>query len=77
MQAPGLWVVNGASSPEIDEFIEAFKQMSTVVKFANTTLASGDLAGARKNYVEALTLFRILNNDKGVGIVNNNLVWEV
>ena len=66
-------MVNGSSSPEIEEFVSVFNQMSTVVKFANTTLASGDLAAAKKNNVEALTLFTMLENEKGVAIVNNNL----
>ena len=73
LQAPGKWVVNGASSLEIEEFSNAFKSLPAVVKFANYALARGDLAGGRKSYVEALTLFTVLENDKGMGIVNNNL----
>ena len=52
---------------------KAFESMSTVVKFANTIVASGDVTAARIIYVEALMLFTKLGNDRGVGIVNNNL----
>lgn len=66
-------MVNDTSSPEVEELMKAFESMSTVVKFANTTLASGDIAAAKGIYVEALTLFTKLGNDRGVSIVNNNL----
>lgn len=66
-------MVNDTSSPEVEELMKAFESMSTVVKFANTTLASGDIGAARLIYVEALELFTKLRNDRGVSIVNNNL----
>ncbi|CAN0020887.1 unnamed protein product [Scytosiphon promiscuus] len=72
-QAAGTWMVNDTFSPEVEELMEAFKSMSTVVKFANTTLASGEIAAAKALYVEALLLFTKLGNSRGVGIVNNNL----
>ena len=66
-------MVNDTSSPEVEELMKAFESMSTVVKFANTTLASGDVTAAKLIYVEALMLFTKLGNDRGVSIVNNNL----
>ncbi|CAN0297621.1 unnamed protein product, partial [Ectocarpus sp. 8 AP-2014] len=72
-QAPGTWMVNDISSPEVEELMDAFEQMSTIVKFANTTLATGNTAEARRIYVGALALFTKLGNDRGVSIVNNNL----
>lgn len=66
-------MVNDTSSPEVEELMKAFESMSTVVKFANTTLASGDINAAELIYIEALTLFTKLENDRGVSIVNNNL----
>ncbi|CAN0441249.1 unnamed protein product, partial [Ectocarpus sp. 13 AM-2016] len=47
--------------------------MNTVVKFANTTLATGNTTEAQRIYVGAMALFRKLGNDRGVSIVNNNL----
>ncbi|CAM9561723.1 unnamed protein product [Ectocarpus sp. 12 AP-2014] len=72
-QAPGTWMVNDVSSPEVEELMDAFEQMNTVVKFANTTLATGNTAEAQRIYVGAMALFRKLGNDRGVSIVNNNL----
>ncbi|CAN0358298.1 unnamed protein product [Ectocarpus sp. 12 AP-2014] len=72
-QAPGTSMVNNVSSPEIEDLMDAFEQMSTIVKFANTTLATGDMAAAKVIYKAALALFKKLGNDRGVSIVNNNL----
>ena len=54
------------SSPEVEELMEAFKAMSTVVKAANINLRSGDLHIAEQNYVDALILFKKLENERGV-----------
>ncbi|CAN0442441.1 unnamed protein product, partial [Ectocarpus fasciculatus] len=66
-------MVNDISSPEVEELMDAFEQMNTVVKFANTTLATGNTAEAQRIYVGALALFRKLGNERGVSIVWNNL----
>ncbi|CAM9481056.1 unnamed protein product [Pylaiella littoralis] len=71
--APGTWMVNETSSPEVEELMKAFEAMTAVVKFANTTLANGDISSAKLIYVEALKTFAKLGNDRGVAIVNNNL----
>lgn len=72
-QAAGPWMVNDVTSPEVEELIKAFESMSTVIKFANIKLASGDVDMAQQNYTEAMILFMKLKNDRGVSIVNNNL----
>ncbi|CAN0496462.1 unnamed protein product, partial [Laminaria digitata] len=66
-------MVNEISCPELEELLEAFESMATVVKFANVSLEGGDIELAKQNYVDALILFKKLGNDRGVGIVNNNL----
>lgn len=73
VKAAGAWIVNDVTSPEVEELMTAFEAMSTVVKFANMKLASGDVDIARENYTEAKVLFTKLGNDRGVSIVNNNL----
>lgn len=59
-------MVNDVTSPEVEELIKAFQAMTTVVKFANMTLGSGDIDVAQQNYVDALVLFTKLGNDRGV-----------
>ncbi|CAB1118379.1 unnamed protein product [Ectocarpus sp. CCAP 1310/34] len=73
VQAPGTWMVNDVSSREVEELMDAFEQMTTVVKFANTTLATENIAEAQRIYAGAMALFRKLGNDRGVSIMNNNL----
>lgn len=65
--------MNDVTSPEVDKLMDAFKAMSTVVKFANVSLTSGDVDVAVDNYIEAKVLFMKLGNDRGVSIVHNNL----
>ncbi|CAN0020957.1 unnamed protein product [Scytosiphon promiscuus] len=72
-QAVGPWIVNDVTSPEVEELMTAFQAMSTVVKFANMSLTSGDVDIAVGNYIEAKVLFTKLGNDRGVSIVHNNL----
>lgn len=60
-------MVNDVSCPELEELIQAFESMATVIKFANMSLEGGDLELARQNYVSALILFKKLGNDRGVG----------
>ena len=71
LQQVGPWVVNDVSSPEVEELIEAFKAMSTVVKAANLNLKSGNVNVARENYVNALILFKKLEDDRGVRVLRN------
>ncbi|CAM9102277.1 unnamed protein product [Ectocarpus fasciculatus] len=70
---PGTWIVNDVTSPEVEELMKAFQEMTTVVKAANMELDGGDVDVAQKNYVEAKVLFLKLGNQRGVGIVHNNL----
>lgn len=65
-QDPGLWMLNDVSCPEVEGLMDAFKKMSTVVKFANTSLESGNVEVALQSYTEALILFKKLKNPRGV-----------
>ena len=58
--------MNDISCPELEELIEAFESMVTVVNFANVTLEGGNIKLAEQNYVQALILFKKLRNDRGV-----------
>lgn len=58
--------MNENSCPELEELIQAFESMATVIKFANISLESGDIELAKQNYIEALILFKKLGNDRGV-----------
>ncbi|CBJ25694.1 ATP-binding region, ATPase-like [Ectocarpus siliculosus] len=69
----GRWMFNESSCPEVEELMDAFKTMTTVVKFANEPLESGDVDAAQQNNMGALTLFKKLKNARGVAIVNNNM----
>lgn len=73
LQPAGPWLVNDVTSPEVEELMTAFESMSTVVKFANMSLSSGEIDVAQQNYIEAKVLFTKLGNDRGVSIVHNNL----
>eukprot|EP00937_MAST-01D_sp_MAST-1D-sp2_P006036 g6036.t1 len=64
---------HGAASPEMAVLMKVCDQMGTVVKFANVSLQSGNVAAARTSYEEALQLFTALRNKKGVGVCQNNL----
>lgn len=57
---------NETSCPEVEELMDAFKTMTTVVKLANVSLESGDVEVAQQSYMEALTLFKKLKNARGV-----------
>ncbi|CAM9127088.1 unnamed protein product [Scytosiphon promiscuus] len=72
-QDPGLWMLNEVSCPEVEELMETFKTMTTVVKFANVSLESGNVEAAYQSYKDALILFKKLKNDRGVAVVYNNL----
>lgn len=65
-QDPGLWMLNEVTCPEVEGLMDAFRKMSTVVKFANTSLESGKIEVAYQSYTEALILFKKLNNSRGV-----------
>lgn len=66
VQAAGTWLVNDISSPEVEELVKAFETMTTIIKFANVTLGSGNIKIAKQTYVDALVLFKKLGNDRGV-----------
>ena len=59
-------MLNDVSCPEVEDLIDAFKKMSTVVKFANTSFESGNVEMALQSYTEALILFKKLKNPRGV-----------
>lgn len=59
-------MVNDVTSPEVEELMAAFEAMTTVVKFANMSLGSGDIDLAQYTYCEAKALFTKLGNDRGV-----------
>lgn len=59
-------MLNEVSCPEVEELMETFKTMTTVVKFANVSLESGNVEAAQQSYVEALVLFKKLQNSRGV-----------
>lgn len=59
-------MLNEVSCPEVEELMGTFKTMTTVVKFANVSLESGNLEVAQQNYVDALMLFKKLSNSRGV-----------
>lgn len=65
-QDAGLWMLNDVSCPEVEGLMDAFKKMSTVVKFANTSLESGNVEVAHQSYTEALILFKKLKKSRGV-----------
>lgn len=59
-------MLNDVSCPEVNQLIDAFKSMVTIVKSANLTIGRGDLDITRQIYVEALILFTKLENTRGV-----------
>jgi len=61
------------TSPEMTVLMRVFRQMATVVRFANVSLQGGDLGVAQASYEEALQLFTALQNKKGIGVCHNNL----
>lgn len=62
-------MLNEAVCPEVEELMDAFKTMTTVVKFANVSLASGNVEAAYQSYKDALILFKKLKNDRGVSLL--------
>lgn len=46
--------------------MNAFEAMTTVIKFANVTMGTGDIDVAQQNYTDAKFLFTKLGNDRGV-----------
>ena len=58
--------MNDITSPEVEELMMAFEAMTTVIKFANVTMGTGDIDVAQQNYVDAKILFTKLGNDRGV-----------
>lgn len=58
--------MNDITSPEVEELMTAFEAMTTVIKFANVTMGTGDIDVAQQNYVDAKILFAKLGNDRGV-----------
>lgn len=46
--------------------MRAFEDMTTVIRFYGTSLRTGDLEAAQKNYMDALVLFEKIGNYRGV-----------
>ena len=61
-----MWILNEITCPEVEELMDAFKSMTTIIHFGNQTLGTGDLEAAHKSYCDALFLFTKLSNDRGV-----------
>lgn len=59
---------NEITCPEVEDLMDAFQSMTTIIKFGNQTLESGNLDAAHKNYCDALFLFTKLNNGRGVSL---------
>lgn len=72
-------MLNEINCPEVEDLVDAFKTMTTIICFGNQTLGSGDLDTAHKNYCDALFLFKKLNNHRGVsrGYVRVTLVLKM
>jgi hypothetical protein len=60
-------------SCEVTKVHDTFERLYMVVRFANTAFFSGDLEKAYETLQNALALFTKLNNDKAIGVANNNL----
>lgn len=59
-------MLNEVSCPEVEKLMDTFNSMTTVVKFANVSLESGNVEAAQQSYVDALVLFKKLQNSRGV-----------
>ncbi|CAM9376272.1 unnamed protein product, partial [Ectocarpus sp. 8 AP-2014] len=75
MAVTARFVACGIVNPinQLIEVVHSLNRMDFSRQFANTTLATGDMVAAKVIYVGALALFTKLGNDRGVGIVRNNL----
>jgi len=60
-------------SSEVTRVRLTFERLFTIMKFANTAFYSGELQMAYDALLDALDLFVRLDNQKAVGIANNNL----
>jgi len=58
---------------EVKQVRATFERLFAMIRFGTLTFYSGDLLKAYKTFTEALDLFTKLENDKAVGIANNNL----
>ena len=58
--------MEGLPSPELEDLVRSFENMTTVIKFSTTSLRNGDLEAAQKKYMDALVLFEKLGNYRGV-----------
>jgi hypothetical protein len=70
-EAPDLRTVK--ASQEITKFSDSIEMLSTVVRSANTAFYAGEFEIAYTVLVDALRLFRRLDNKKAIGIACNNL----
>lgn len=61
------------ASQEIIKFSDSLEMLSTVVRSANTAFYAGEFEIAYTVLVDALRLFRRLDNKKAIGIACNNL----
>lgn len=62
------------SSPEVEELVKAFKAMSDAIKNANMNLRIGNLSVARKNYINAMILFKKLEDERQVKTIERCIV---
>lgn len=60
-------------SSEVTKIHDTFERTYMVIRLANVAFFSGDLGKAYETLQNALALFTKLNNEKAIGIANNNL----
>ncbi|MHA1991604.1 MAG: tetratricopeptide repeat protein [Candidatus Hodarchaeales archaeon] len=58
---------------EISVLYDTFSGLITALRFGNAEYYAGNMDRALSNYLDALVLFRSLNNKKGIGICYNNI----
>jgi len=62
-----------ATSADMKVLLSAFSSLLVALKFGNDAYAKGDMLKAKKAFEDALELFTLICNDRGVGIAQNNL----
>jgi hypothetical protein len=60
-------------SCEIKDVYDSLEKLCKIVRFSNAAFFKGDRAKSYKVLEEALELFNNMNNQKAVGVANNNL----
>jgi tetratricopeptide (TPR) repeat protein/uncharacterized protein YegL len=66
-------VNNDASSVDMRNVLSAFSRMIISLRFGSDTYVMGNLAKAQHVFMDALDLFKSIQNSRGVAIAHNNL----